>query len=75
MTERYGHPTKKKYIDENLVRVQREARQRMTYLLEHGTEEEFVEALKQWLGKATTPERLQRAIMQFHACRAEKRGL
>ena len=68
-------PPSRKYIDENLVRVQKEARERMAYLLEHGTEEEFVEAVKQWLGKDIKPEDLKRWIMQFHASRAEKRGL
>ena len=76
MTDEPGwEPPNRKYIDKNLVRVQREARQRMEYLLEHGTEEEFVAAVKQWLGEKLTRERLQHCIKQFHASRAEKRGL
>ena len=75
MAKGYSEPPKRKYIDENLVRVQREAKERMAYLLEHGTEEEFVAALKAWLGENLKPERMQRCVKQFHALRAEKRGL
>ena len=66
---------RKTYIDQNLVRVQREARARMEYMLEHGSEAEFVEALKRWMGEKLTPELLKHCIRQFHASRAEKRGL
>lgn len=40
--------SRKSYIDANKVRVQREARDKIQGLLEYGSEEDFIEAVKSW---------------------------
>jgi hypothetical protein len=66
------------YIDENKVRVQREAGGKILALIElgHEAEPEFVEAIKKWMPNMTKEE-LQARITQFHASVSEKqqRGL
>lgn len=66
------------YIDENKVRVRREARAKILELVELGHEAEpaFVEAIKKWMPDMTKEE-LQERIKQFHASVSEKqqRGL
>lgn len=76
MTEDYrSGPPRSKHIDEEKLRIQREARQRIPYLLEHGSEEEFVAYVKSWKKGKISREDLKEWIKLFHACRAEKRGL
>jgi formiminotetrahydrofolate cyclodeaminase len=66
------------YIDENKVRVQREARAKILELVElgHEAESQFVEAIKKWMPDMTKEE-LQARITQFHASVSERqqRGL
>ncbi len=64
----------RKHIDENLIRVKKEAREKLAFILQHGDENDFVEAIKSWK-EDITPEELQEWIMLFHDCRDEKRGL
>lgn len=64
----------KKHIDENLVRVKREAREKLNFILQYGDEDDFVKAVKSWK-EDITAEELQEWIMLFHDCRDEKRGL
>ena len=75
MAKESWEPPRRCYIDENKERIQREARERIPYLLEHGTEEEFVEYVKSWKKGQMSKEQLQEWIRLFHAYRAEKRGL
>ena len=66
------------YIDENKIRVKREAKLRIEELvaLGHEAEPEFVEAIKKW-NPDMAKEELQERIKQFHASVSEKqqRGL
>jgi len=64
----------KEYIDRNKLRVLREAREKLAELLDYGTEEDFVAAVKAWKPDAT-PDELKDWIRRFHSARREKRGL
>jgi hypothetical protein len=61
------------YIDENKIRVKREAKSKIKELLElgHEAEAEYVEAIKVWKPDITAEE-LQERIKQFHASVSEK---
>jgi len=62
------------YIDENKVRVRREAQQRIQTLLEiggHEAESEFCEAVKRWR-PTITQEELKEMIKQFHDAVSER---
>ena len=61
-------------IDRNKLRVLREARERLAELLDYGTEEDFVVAVKTWK-PGVTPDELKDWIRRFHSARSEKRGL
>jgi hypothetical protein len=65
---------RKTYIDENKVRVEREAREKLPDILEYGTESDFVEAVKAWK-ENIPPDELKDWIRLFHVCVREKRGL
>lgn len=67
-------PPKEDRIDAEAVRREREFQQDLSDILEYGTEDDFVAALKirkSDIGK----EELQALIMQFHVYVREKRGL
>jgi hypothetical protein len=67
-------PPKEDRTDPDAVRREREFRRDLSDILEYGTEDDFVAALKHYkpdIGK----EELQQAIMQFHVYVREKRGL
>jgi hypothetical protein len=67
-------PPKEDRTDAEAVRREREFRQDLSDILEYGTEDDFVVALKNYkpeIGK----EELQQAIMQFRVYVREKRGL
>ncbi len=66
--------SERKYIDENKVRVKREARAKLAEFLAYGTEQDFVAAIKDWK-KDITPAELKELISLFHASVREKRGL
>jgi hypothetical protein len=61
------------YIDENKVRIKREAKAKILQLVElgHEAEHEFVEAVKKWKPDMSKEE-LQERITQFHASVSEK---
>ena len=66
-------PPKSQRIDANAVRREQEFQQDLSDILEYGTEEDFVAALKIYkpdVGK----EQLQTLIMQFRGAVREKRG-
>ena len=60
---------KTNYIDENKVRVQRQARKRFMELVQlgHAAEPEFRQALKVWQPKLTNEE-IEHRVRQFHDC-------
>lgn len=64
----------KGYIDRNKLRVLREAREKLAELVDYGTEEDFVAAVKAWK-PGVTPGELKDWIRRFHSARSEKRGL
>ena len=67
-------PAKSERIDTDAVRREQEFQQDLSDILEYGTEEDFVAALKIHkpdIGK----EELQTLIMQFRGAAREKRGL
>lgn len=67
-------PPKEMRIDPEAARREREFQEDLSDILEYGTEDDFVEALKMHkpdIGK----EELQRLIMQFRVYVREKRGL
>ena len=64
----------KGYIDANKVRIQREARDKIRDLLDYGSEEDFIQALKSWK-KDMLPEELAEFVNLYRAARIEKRGL
>jgi len=64
----------KSYIDENKIRVQREAQAKIKDLLEYGSEEDFVAAVKSWKKDISQKELLE-FIDLYRAARLEKRGL
>lgn len=64
----------KSYIDENKVRVQKEAHRKIKDLLEYGSEEDFIAAVKSWK-KDITPKELLEFVNLYRAARIEKRGL
>jgi hypothetical protein len=67
-------PRKEDRTDEDAVRREREFQQDLSDILEYGTEEDFVTALKVHkpdIGK----EELRTLIMQFRVYLREKRGL
>ena len=67
-------PPKEDRTDAEAVRREREFRQDLSDILEYGTEDDFVVALKNYKPD-TSKEELQQAIMQFHVYVREKRGL
>lgn len=67
-------PPKSERTDAEAVRREQEFQQDLSDILEYGTEEDFIGALKMHkpnIGK----EELQTLIMQFHVYVREKRGL
>ena len=64
----------KSYIDENKIRVKREAQSKIKDLLEYGSEDDFIEALKAWK-KDISPKELQEFVNLYRIARIEKRGL
>jgi hypothetical protein len=64
----------KSYIDANKVRIQREAQSKIRDLLEYGSEEDFIEALKSWKKDISSKE-LVEFVNLYRAARIEKRGL
>jgi len=71
---RLWKPPKADRTDPDAVRREREFRQDLSDILEYGTEDDFVAALKMHkpdIGK----EELQKLIMQFRVYVREKRGL
>jgi hypothetical protein len=67
-------PPKEDRTDAEAVRRKQEFQRDLSDILEYGTEDDFVAALKMHkpdIGK----EELQRLIMQFHVYVREKRGL
>ena len=62
------------HINKDKARLQREAREKLAEILEYGTEEDFVEAVKAWKPEIQ-PKELQDWIMLFRASVREKRGL
>jgi hypothetical protein len=67
-------PPKEDRTDAEAVRREREFQQDLRDILEYGTEEDFVAALKNYkpdIGK----EEIQDSIMQFRVYAREKRGL
>ena len=67
-------PPKEDRTDAEVIRREREFQQDLRDILEYGTEEDFVAALKNYkpnMGK----EELQESIMQFRVYVREKRGL
>jgi hypothetical protein len=67
-------PPKEDRTDADAVRRKREFQRDLRDILEYGTEDDFVVALKNYkpdIGK----EELRQAIMQFHVYVREKRGL
>jgi hypothetical protein len=73
MTRRWK-PPKEQRTDADAVRREREFQQDLRDILEYGTEDDFVAALKNYkpdIGKAE----LRESIMQFRVYLREKRGL
>ncbi len=71
---RQWKPPKEDRTDAGAVHREREFKQDLRDILEYGTEDDFVVALKNYkpdIGK----EELRQAIMQFHVYVREKRGL
>ena len=64
----------KKHIDEEKLRIARDAAKRIPDLLAIGDEELFVKAVKEWKPDVG-PEELAGLINAFRAALAEKRGL
>lgn len=67
-------PRKEDRTDADAIRREREFQQDLSDILEYGTEDDFVAALKNYkpnIGK----EELQESIMQFRVYVREKRGL
>jgi hypothetical protein len=64
----------KKHMDEEKLRIARQAAQRIPDLLAIGDEELFVKAVKEWKPEVS-PEELRELINAFRAALAEKRGL
>ena len=67
-------PPKSDRTDAEAVRRKRELAEKLPFLVEHGTEDEFVAEVKRFrpdVGK----EELRALITRFHAARREKRGL
>jgi len=67
-------PRREDRTDADAVRREREFQQDLSEILEYGTEDDFVVALKNYkpdIGK----EKLQESIMQFRVYLREKRGL
>jgi len=68
-----GSPTRD-YYDEERLKAIAEIRRALPEILEYGTEDDFVQLVKQWR-KNVTPEELADWIRLFRACVREKRGL
>lgn len=67
-------PPKSERTDAEALRRKKELAEKIPFLLEYGTEEEFVAEVKRFkpdVGK----EELKDWITRFHAARREKRGL
>ncbi len=64
----------KKHMDEEKLRIAREAANRIPDLLAIGDEELFVKTVKEWKPDIG-PEKLRELINAFRAALAEKRGL
>lgn len=74
MTTRRWKPPKQDRTDAEAVRREKQFLQNLNDILEYGSEEDFIEALKIYkpdIGK----EELQKSIMQFRVYVREKRGL
>jgi hypothetical protein len=67
-------PPKEQRIDTDAVRRERQFREDLREILDHGTEEDFVGLLKAHRPEIK-PEELRMAIMQFRVYLREKRGL
>jgi hypothetical protein len=79
IAERNRHVTKRgsgkrDYYDEERLKAIAEIRRALPDLLEYGTEDDFVQLVKQWR-KNVTPEELANWIRLFRASVREKRGL
>jgi len=73
MPRRWKPPTEDR-TDAELVRRKRELAEKLAFLVEFGTDDEFVAEVKKFkpdVGK----EELKGWIMRFHDARREKRGL
>ena len=67
-------PPKEDRTDAETIRRKKELAEKLAFVVEYGTEEEFVAAVKEFkpdVGK----EELKLWIMRFHDARREKRGL
>ena len=71
---RQWKPPRSERTDTEALRRKKELAEKLPFLLEYGTEEEFVAEVKRFkpdVGK----EELKAWIMRFHDARREKRGL
>jgi len=61
------------YIDQNKLQLKREAMEKLRNLLEYGTEDDFVAAVKSWR-QDITADQLKEWIRLFRDAVREKRG-
>jgi hypothetical protein len=73
MTARWK-PPKEQRTDAETVRRKRELAEKLADAVDYGTEEDFVEAVKNYKPEIGNAE-LKALIMRFRAARREKRGL
>jgi hypothetical protein len=73
MTRRWK-PPKEQRTDADAIRRERQFQEDLRDILEYGTEDDFVAALKRH-NPDIAREELKNLIMQFRACAREKRGL
>ena len=73
MTARWK-PPKEQRTDAETVRRKRELAEKLADAVDYGTEEDFVEAIKNYKPEIGNAE-LKALIMRFRAARREKRGL
>jgi hypothetical protein len=73
MTARWK-PPKEQRTDAEAMRRKRELAEKLADAVDYGTEEDFVEAIKNYKPEIGNAE-LKALIMRFRAARREKRGL
>lgn len=74
MTKGRWKPPKSERTDAEALRRKKELAEKLAFLVEFGTEEEFVAEVKKFKTHAGQEE-LRAWITRFHAARREKRGL